>query len=66
MKKTPLESGVKWVSSKNSRKFNTRFSPPLQARRILKALPPWRTVGAIAALVVSRKLPDELIEACNG
>ena len=58
MKMTPRESGVEWVGSKKSRKFNTRFSPPLQARRILKAPLPWESIGAIVARIVLRILPD--------
>ncbi|MCH9050078.1 MAG: hypothetical protein IIA72_03205 [Proteobacteria bacterium] len=30
------------------------------------APPPWKSIGKIASLVVSRKLPDELIEAGHG
>ncbi len=58
MKKTPQGSGVEWVRSKDSRKFNTRFSPPLQARRILKAPPPFKSVGEVVARVVLRISPN--------
>ena len=59
MKKTPRQSGAKEVRSKNSHKPFTSFSPPLQARRILKTPPPWRLAGDVADRVVSRIWLDD-------
>lgn len=60
MKMTPRESGVEWlVRDKNLRDCSSHFSSPPQAPRILKAPPPWRLAGDVAAYVVSRIWLDD-------